>query len=381
MVAQQSSIDSLIDTLYESLVDGDQFVRFLDGVATSTNSIGGYVETTLHEPSPRVAGFVGITESARPNAELYAESAVLDNPYIPHLISILSAGSAVYANDIIPHKEIRKTKYYADWLSLWGIEELAGVCIQHDHSATTLAHFACNRRNSYSERERAIFSQIAPHMVRYWKVKQHLGAAEIHSAVLWEMLNAHRHGIVLLNFRGAPIFVNNAAKRIIESNDGIDLKCCGFHIHSKHADEKLSHIIQTMVNAGALASAMPLPEPVIVQRLSGARPYQILLSPIGATADAMISTTPTMVAFIFDPEDPLALSVEQLASLYGMTQTEARLALYIAQGMSIDECAIKLGHQVSTSRNLLKRVFAKTGTHRQHELAVLLIRSAIPLKR
>lgn len=67
---------------------------------------------------------------------------------------------------------------------------------------------------------------------------------------------------------------------------------------------------------------------------------------------------------------------ERLRRSYGLTRAEARVAVLIAQGLVPKEAAAALGTSWNTVRTQLCRVFAKTGTTRQLELARLLERQA-----
>ena len=61
-----------------------------------------------------------------------------------------------------------------------------------------------------------------------------------------------------------------------------------------------------------------------------------------------------------------------LRELFGLTPVESRVASIISTGASPEDVAEKIGIAFETVRNHLKAVFAKTGTHRQSELANLL---------
>jgi DNA-binding CsgD family transcriptional regulator len=65
-----------------------------------------------------------------------------------------------------------------------------------------------------------------------------------------------------------------------------------------------------------------------------------------------------------------------IAQAFGLSPAETRLALLISNGTSPTEAAEQLGIARETARSQLKTVFAKTGTHRQAELAALLARIA-----
>jgi DNA-binding CsgD family transcriptional regulator len=80
------------------------------------------------------------------------------------------------------------------------------------------------------------------------------------------------------------------------------------------------------------------------------------------------------IIFITDPAAPDHYSGEALMQIYGLTQAEARVAVAVAKGDGIAAAAEELGVSSNTLKTLLQRTFAKTGTRRQSELAVLITR-------
>lgn len=69
--------------------------------------------------------------------------------------------------------------------------------------------------------------------------------------------------------------------------------------------------------------------------------------------------------------------IDALKKTFALTNQEAKVAQYIAMGESVAEAAKGLGISYQTARNHLKFVMSKTYTHRQSELAILLIRVKI----
>jgi len=65
--------------------------------------------------------------------------------------------------------------------------------------------------------------------------------------------------------------------------------------------------------------------------------------------------------------------ITRCSARFDLTLTQARLALYLAEGGTIAEYAEAMGVKTSTVRTHLKSVFAKTGVKRQAELAILIL--------
>lgn len=135
----------------------------------------------------------------------------------------------------------------------------------------------------------------------------------------------------------------------------------------------------TVMVAGLLDQVRALPEtadlgaaPIIVRR-SGRPHVLIRVLPIrvaacGAFLGAFVLLVLTDLRTKSGP-DPVIIG-----RAFGLTRAEARLASLVAGGMAPDAAARTLGVSRGTTRAQLKAVFAKTETHRQNELAALLLR-------
>ncbi|MFB3078283.1 MAG: helix-turn-helix transcriptional regulator [Lysobacterales bacterium] len=65
--------------------------------------------------------------------------------------------------------------------------------------------------------------------------------------------------------------------------------------------------------------------------------------------------------------------------LFGLTRAEARLAMQLANGATLDEAAEKLHISRNTVKSHLSSVFSKTGVTRQTKLIQLILRSVAPM--
>ena len=62
---------------------------------------------------------------------------------------------------------------------------------------------------------------------------------------------------------------------------------------------------------------------------------------------------------------------------FGLTPAEARLALHLVAGETLRSAEVKLNVSYETARSRLKSIFDKTKTHRQAELAIVIL-TALP---
>ncbi|OCC23584.1 hypothetical protein MB02_10445 [Croceicoccus estronivorus] len=92
-----------------------------------------------------------------------------------------------------------------------------------------------------------------------------------------------------------------------------------------------------------------------------------------------LATEPAAVIHLRrEQHDIPADAIERIAAHFSLSQSEARLCLLLANGLSLVESADQMGLTVETARTYCKRAFAKTDTTRQSEL-IRLILNNMPL--
>lgn len=89
--------------------------------------------------------------------------------------------------------------------------------------------------------------------------------------------------------------------------------------------------------------------------------------------------TPVAIAYVSGDRESQADRHEQLADLFGLLPSEARLAWELAQGTSIADSAKTLGLTLETARNYSKKIYAKTGARGQAELVRIVLTSVLAI--
>ena len=113
---------------------------------------------------------------------------------------------------------------------------------------------------------------------------------------------------------------------------------------------------------------------IAVERDEG-HPLVLQLSSLGLPG----SNSRHAIALVVDPDRQADVSAEVLASLFGCTSAEARLAAALVAGKRLEEIGEEFGVKQTTITYHLQNLFQKTHTHRQADLVALLIRATIPL--
>lgn len=190
-----------------------------------------------------------------------------------------------------------------------------------------------------------------------------------------EAMNQVVVGIVLLASDLRVKFVNTAAQQILDENDGLILSNNSLRGATSQQTAELKRLIEGVMSDAA-AGARAVGRGAAIARPSGQRPLLVFAYPLkgAAAADA---DRPTLAIYVTDPERRPALTEDTASSLYGLTPTEARLAVALADGGRLDDIARDFGVAPTTVTFHLRNLFRKTQTSRQADLVALLLTSPI----
>lgn len=115
---------------------------------------------------------------------------------------------------------------------------------------------------------------------------------------------------------------------------------------------------------------------ITVQHQDGA-PLVLHAIPLPAPAEASSPDEARTMLVMVDLRQPARPSASALQRLFDLTPAEARLALALAAGLTLQKVSSDTGLSSATLRSQLSSTFHKTGTRRQPELIALLARVAI----
>jgi DNA-binding CsgD family transcriptional regulator/PAS domain-containing protein len=176
---------------------------------------------------------------------------------------------------------------------------------------------------------------------------------------LSDALEAVHHGVAVVGGDGVVTHLNSAAHRILHTHDGLALRSRRI---VAAADASAKRRLRAAVRA---ATAEDSSQSLTCARPSGRSPYVVHVLP---------THTPAALVVMIDPEDDPLPPTELMRELYGLTPTEAEIALHIAAGEEPKRIAEEMSVSLTTVRTHLQHVFDKTDTHRQTGLLRLLMR-------
>ena len=201
-------------------------------------------------------------------------------------------------------------------------------------------------------------------------VQQTLARADVLGATLTEMLDRTGLGIVQLDARGRIVAANDRAREVLRTGDGLlDSDCFLFARAPRDNDDLQALLSRALPPFGAQGTGGST-----VVRRPALPPLVLHVSPVSQREADFPAWPVAALVLIVDPAQEADIDPAVAAAALDLTAMESRVAVLLAQGMSVRQIATATGRKESTIRSHVKHIFAKHGFSRQAEL-VRLVRS------
>jgi DNA-binding CsgD family transcriptional regulator len=295
---------------------------------------------------------------------------------------IYRAGNVVTDESVLDKRTLRKSEFYADFWRRQGIHHAIASVVSDGRSpavATPLIVLGLYRgaqRAAFSPDQTSVVRLLMPHLQRALRTAFLFDRKGMLSAATEWVFESSSHAFAVCAIDGLVLYANSRMERLLRAQDGLKqqqdriVTTCG----QDHAP-----LLRAL---GACAEPPSLPVRAVtdtlrIKRLSGKPAYLARVQRLPCFAKPFgLGVQATALLQITDPMEAPANLTETLSRRYGLTAAEARLAVALAQGETLKQAAQTFRVSHNTVRTQLKAALAKTGTHRQAELALLISRYA-----
>jgi DNA-binding CsgD family transcriptional regulator len=283
-------------------------------------------------------------------------------------VPLLNSGRAVVIEHDLATDEERKTlRPYNELYLPWGFPGYAMAGFRVDGNSWAVPMLRGKVQGHFTRKEVPGLAALIPHFARMIRLSERLAIAQ--AQVRLDMLDRLACPALLIDWKGAVIRTNAGAAALM----GRDLRIFRGALTAADAcsNRELQNLIQWLRVPGQPRGGAP-PSRVFIHRVGQAPLVIDLLPAAGLAADAFHTARAVLV--VTDLDDRPTPPEDALRSAFGLTAAEARLALHLARGETLDDACDALGIAKETARAQLKAVFGKTRTSRQSALVALIAR-------
>jgi DNA-binding CsgD family transcriptional regulator len=224
------------------------------------------------------------------------------------------------------------------------------------------------RADNFDKTDVAALQMLAPHLEAAFDLQRRLQSAKHGHAGLARVLDRLDNGVILTDGSAHPKMLNDRATRIVAEADGLTVDTAGLAASTPAATQRLRETIAVMSRDTAIG-----PQRIRLDRPSCRLPLLLTVFPIWRLDATVPGAGSARVAvFITEPDAPLPIDRALIAETFGLTRRESEIAVLLADGISRDMIARRLGLGRGTVREHLRHVFEKTGARSQPALVALL---------
>ncbi|MDY0066366.1 MAG: helix-turn-helix transcriptional regulator [Steroidobacteraceae bacterium] len=281
---------------------------------------------------------------------------------------------AVRLDEIVDPEKWVKGEFFKQYVAPRRVRYVLGADIHGDEGREFRLRFTRPpEADDFSPSDKALVQALIPHFKRALNLHTRLGQIETEMQLYADAMSSMLVGSIILDGAGTVLRANSVAQAILAERDGLSLSQNTLSVRYRTEDRELQRLIRQTLET-------PPGQPAIAEALSISRPsgraaLSLLIRPMPLSECSDGPNRPSVAIFIRDPERSLHPSLELVQRLFHFTPAEAKLALLLTNGLSLDEAAEEMAVRKSTARAHLRAIFSKAGVKRQITLVRLLLNS------
>jgi DNA-binding CsgD family transcriptional regulator/PAS domain-containing protein len=259
--------------------------------------------------------------------------------------------------------------FYQEFMRPVGLEEMIMFYVEEEGGYRGWVSIARrSEAGTFDAEEMAICTDIAGQLRSALTVFAQLKRLEMEREIYANALRRLHMGYLLLDQRGQLLRMDDEAADLLSRHRELFLNRKRLHIRQAEKDRELQSIIAEGLASTdrSFSRAMNVP---------GQHYIGLLISSVPASPIYASDVDPHLVIYINEPAVRDIAPQARIAELFDLSATEAALVVELVRGRTLQEAAASIHITEQTARNYSKRIFSKTGTHRQAELVRLILTS------
>jgi DNA-binding CsgD family transcriptional regulator/PAS domain-containing protein len=271
--------------------------------------------------------------------------------------------------------------FYRDWAAPQG--QIDGIQATLERTGSGLALLAAARHRDQGVAGPTEFRRmrlIAPHFRRAFLIGKAIDLHKVEAAAFAETISGLATAVFLLNAGGGLVHANKSAEAMLRAEDPVRVSRGLLLAFDGRAHKALTRAFAAARTGDAAGGGGGSAVPLLGK---DGRHFVAHVLPLtaGRRREAEASLSAVAALFVREATVDLGAAIAAATQLYGFTPTEERVLRGVIELGGLPAVASMLGVSRRTAQTHLERLFAKTGTHRQADLARLIAGYDSPAQR
>jgi DNA-binding CsgD family transcriptional regulator len=377
MRAFEQRLSDLLLDVYESAADPRHWQVFLKNTARELDASKAALHVhyfasgdTTHTAVGGCAAAIGYDESSlAAYANHYATRDIYVQRIRERFALTMNAGTS---EELVTSTELRNTEIFQDYCRTNEVFHVCWSTLEQDKSlAAGLGFIRPENAKPFETKDVDLIKLLNPHLAKAFRLQRIVERAVNDNKAFLSSIAHFDFGVIALDGDGRITNLSAPAKHLLDCQDGVRIR----NARLEAIQPSENHKLQEMLAAADQLWKNPLQsssKSLLLSRKSEEKPLQLTVFPFITTA-LLVEDSTRVLVFLSDPSRKPASRAAVLSALYQLTPTESRLADLLLQGLEVRQAADQMQTTLETTRFHLKRILAKTNTHRQTELIRLMV--------
>lgn len=273
--------------------------------------------------------------------------------------------------------ELRATRFYREWAGPQGLRE--GCMVKFVDTSDRIGLLGTSiyaDRDVISGEEQRFLALLSPHLRRAALIGDLLDQARVMGHFYRETLQALSTPILFTDAEGGLLYANASAERMLSAEAPIFSRGGILQPQNPARSGALLTAIAAASSADVKLGARGIGLPISGV---GEKPAVAYVLPLTAGTARAAFRPARAAVFVSTTISTTPIPEAVLITLFNLTPAEARVLLKVGSGVGMAATALSLGINENTLKTHLNRIYAKTGTSRQHDLVKLIADIGAPL--
>ena len=220
----------------------------------------------------------------------------------------------------------------------------------------------------WSSAQLATIRNLMPHIRHFQHVHRAMGGSGALGTTLTDLLDATGLGIIQLDARGRIVHANDRSRDLLRAGHALFDKKGSLLARTSQGNAELQRLLsRALPPSGARGTGGSM----ILKRAHGLPPLILHVHPVSQQETYFAVWPIAALVLVVDPLCATAVDPTVAGAALGLTPMESRVAVLMANGVSVPRIAAAMDRKISTIRSHVKRTYAKLGLTRQVELVRL----------
>ena len=378
----ESQFISILDAIYEAGLEPDHWPVAMDRITRymgAQRAIVGY--SNIEAECAEVLTIHNFDEDLFLNR--WVGDFGLHDPW-SHRGHLVEEGDVAAGSSLVPLEELRAQPLYHEVLEPLGVEDcLCAFLAKRSNLVSYFVVYNDREHGTFDRSDVARFAPFAPHLQRAARIHARMTAMDRSMKAAEGAFNLLPHGAIAVDTTRRILAFNRAAERMFQRAEGVASTFGRVRATRLEDDHLLGAAIRRAGETSAHVSTAG-GATLTLWREPPQRPLNAIVAPLSeksAVLDLEADVRERCVLLLIsDPDIEPAPPVDRIAGTFGLTPSEARIAVAVANGATLREFADEADISIETARFHMKNALAKTGCRRQSDLVRLILTSVVGLE-